>query len=69
MSPIVNAAGASLSRIVVTAWAWEIVALVASLRLRKKVSSNSSIASPNTWTVMVLLVSPGAKVTVPLVAV
>jgi hypothetical protein len=44
------------------------VALVAPLRLTKKVSFGSARRSPMTVTVIVLLVSPGAKVSVPLAA-
>src|SRR5436190_776331 len=41
-----------------------IVALVAPDRVTVKVSSGSNLVSPLTVTVMVLLVSPGAKVSV-----
>ena len=46
-------------------WPSAMSALVAPLRLTKNVSSGSAVASPLTWTVMVLLVSPGANVSVP----
>ena len=46
-----------------------IVALVAFDRLTLKVSLASNVVSPQTATVMVLDVSPGLKVSVPLVAV
>src|SRR5437667_269590 len=44
------------------------VALVAPDRLTKKVSLGSNLVSPLTLTVMVLLVSPGLNVSVPLAA-
>jgi hypothetical protein len=44
------------------------VALVVLLRLTTNVSFGSAMRSPMTWTVIVLAVSPGAKVTVPLAA-
>ena len=46
-------------------WPSEIVAFVGLERLRKYVSVLSSITSPLTWTVTILDVSPGAKVSVP----
>jgi hypothetical protein len=45
------------------------VALVGLLRFKKNVSFGSASRSPLTCTVMILLVSPGAKVTVPLAEV
>ena len=48
-------------------WPSEIEALVGLLRFTKKDSISSAIVSPITATVIVLLVSPGAKVNLPLV--
>src|SRR5882672_3098172 len=45
-----------------------IVALVAPDRVTVKVSSGSNLVSPLTLTVMVLVVSPGLNVSVPLAA-
>jgi len=61
--------GSSSSTMVPTPWASATVALVAFTRSTVKVSSGSSRVSPVTWTLTVLDVSPGEKVTVPLVAV
>ena len=55
----------SSSMMVPTPWPSAMVALVGLLRLTKKVSFGSPRRSPLTGTVMVLLVSPGAKVSVP----
>ena len=51
------------------AWVVPIVALVAELRLTAKVSLDSIAVSPATLTVIVFWVSPGAKLSVPEVAV
>ena len=58
----------SSSTMVPTPWPSAMVALVGLLRLTKNVSFGSASRSPLTSTVMVLLVSPGAKVSVPLAA-
>ena len=55
----------SSSTMVPTPWPSAMVALVGLLRLTTKVSFGSARRSPLTSTVMVLLVSPGAKVSVP----
>ena len=52
-----------------TPWLSEIVALTAPLRLTKKVSLASGMASPATVTERLRVVMPGAKVRVPDVAV
>ena len=51
-----------------TPWPSAMVALTGVSRLTKKVSVGSNLVSPTTCTVTVWLVSPGAKMTVPLVA-
>ena len=58
----------SLSTMVPTPWLRNKFALVGLLRLTTKVSFPSMRPSPMTGTVIVLLISPGAKVRVPLVA-
>ena len=55
----------SSSTMVPTPWPSAMVAFVGVLRLTRKVSFGSPSRSPLTRTVMVLLVSPGAKVSVP----
>ena len=65
----VSSGGLSLSTIVTVARLSPITALAALSRLIENNSSISSKLSPLTVTEMVLLVSPGAKVKVPLVAV
>ncbi|GJE61100.1 hypothetical protein MPOCJGCO_3221 [Methylobacterium trifolii] len=61
-------AGSSLV-IVPTPWVSVIVALVAPERFTRKLSLGSKTVSPLASTVMVRLVVPGAKVSVPEVAV
>ena len=58
----------SLSVIVPIPLVSAIVAFVGPARFRLKSSSTSSSASPTTGTATLLLVSPGANVSVPLVA-
>jgi len=65
----VTVGGRSSSRIVPVPVAVVIVALIGLERLTVKISFNSFRVSPLTWTMMVLVVSPGLKVRVPLVAV
>ena len=55
-------------RIVPIPWPSAIVALMGLERLTKKFSLNSAVLSPMTATVIVWLVVPGGKVSVPLFA-
>ncbi len=54
-----------MSVIVPTPWSSAIVAFVGFERLATNVSSNSSSVSPTTGTVKVLVITPGANVSVP----
>ena len=65
---VTDTVGGSSSRIVPTPVASLMFAFVGSLRLTTNHSVGSTRRSPLTSTVMVLLVSPGAKVSVPLAA-
>jgi hypothetical protein len=58
----------SSSRIVLIPWPSVMTAFVGLLRLTTKVSLGSASRSPFTKMVTVMLVSPGAKVRVPLLA-
>ena len=61
--------GTSSLVMVPTPWLSAMVALTAPLRLTKKVSFASGTVSPITGTVIVCVVAPGVKVSVPLVLV
>ena len=61
--------GSLLSTIVPTPWAVAMVALTGLVRLTLNVSLFSSSRSPSTLTVMVRVVAPGAKLSVPEAAV
>ncbi len=65
----IDTAEVSSSTIVPIPWLSAMVALTAFVRLSESVSSISSIESPATVTVTVLLVSPGRNVRGPLTAV
>ncbi|MCY1524799.1 hypothetical protein D9M68_597500 [compost metagenome] len=67
--PGLTTTGTSSLVIVPTPWLSAMVALTAPLRLTKKVSLASGTVSPTTGTVMVCVVVPGVKVSVPLVLV
>ena len=70
VTSLIDRAGTpSLSRMVPTPWPSATPAFTAPDRLRENVSSSSSTVSPCTATVMVVLVSPGANVSVPPTAV
>ena len=68
---IERSADGATSSFVIVPWPWEsaIVAVVDTLlRFTKKVSSDSTVGSPLMVTEIVFVVSPGLKVSVPLVA-
>ena len=69
VSAMLSAGGPSSSWMVPTPWPSEMIALVALLRVTVKVSSGSSVVSSFTVTVMNFWVSPGLKVSVPLIGV
>ncbi len=64
----IEMSGMSSLRMVPTPCASAIVALAGLLRLMKNVSSSSMVSSPLTVTAIGWLTTPGAKVSVPLVA-
>ena len=67
-SLMLSTGAASSSLIVPTPCPFPIVACVGALRFTTKLRSLCLIVFPSTWTVIVLLVSPGLNVSAPLAA-